>query len=257
MLQYGGLFMKLLAIDSSGLTASAAIVEDGILTAEYTVTDKKTHSQTLLPMIDALVKMLGISLEELDGIAVAKGPGSFTGLRIGSSTAKGLAFVLDKPIIPVPTVDALAYNLYGTQAVICPLMDARRNQAYTGLYTFVQGKSEQEFTVLAPQRAVALEEILTDADRTAKERGTGIIFLGDGVSVFREQIEKMVAAPYSFAPEHLSRQRAGAVGSLGLCYYRRGIVEKAEDHAPEYLRQSQAERERGEKLKRQQIIEKG
>ena len=140
--------MKILAIDSSGLTASIAVLEDDLMIAEYTITHKKTHSQTLLPMLDTIVQTLQMDLEEIDAIAVAKGPGSFTGLRIGSATAKGLAFVLNKPIIPVPTVDALAYNLYGTTALICPLMDARRNQTYTGIYTFVQKEDIMEFEVV-------------------------------------------------------------------------------------------------------------
>jgi len=241
-------FMKILALDSSGLTASAAIVEDGVLTVEYTVTDKKTHSQTLLPMIDTIIQMLDIPMEELDAVAIAKGPGSFTGLRIGSATAKGLAFVLKKPIIPVPTVDALAYNLYGVQAIICPLMDARRNQAYTGLYTFEQTSGGMEFFVLCPQKAVFLEEILMQAEEFAIERQTGIIFLGDGVPVFRDQIARLITVPYSYAPQHVNLQRAGAVGVLGLFYYHRGLFEEASEYVPEYLRLSQAERKREEKF---------
>ena len=114
-------------MDSSGLVASVALVSDGIMVAEYTTNFKKTHSQTLLPMIDEIVKMTGIALKEIDAIAVAAGPGSFTGLRIGSSTAKGLGLALGKPIIPVPTVEGIAYNLFGMNKLVCPIMDARRN----------------------------------------------------------------------------------------------------------------------------------
>jgi tRNA threonylcarbamoyladenosine biosynthesis protein TsaB len=240
--------MKILAIDSSGLTASVALSEDGVMMAEYTVTHKKTHSQTLLPMLDTVVTMLQLDLQEIDAIAVAKGPGSFTGLRIGSSTAKGLAFVLDKPIIPVPTVDAIAYNLYGTQALICPLMDARRNQTYTGVYTFEQKETTSEFLVLSEQKAVAIEEILEELNTLARKENKNVIFLGDGVDVFKKQIEELVKVPYSFAPPHLLRQRAGAVGALGSLYYQKGIFEPAAAHVPEYLRLSQAEREREKKL---------
>ena len=126
--------MKILALDSSGLVASVAVVEEDQLLAEYTVNYKKTHSQTLLPMLDEIAKMIELNLETIDAIAVAAGPGSFTGLRIGSATAKGLGLALKKPLIPVPTVDALAYNLYDTTGVICPMMDARRKQVYTGIY---------------------------------------------------------------------------------------------------------------------------
>lgn len=128
--------MKILALDSSGLVASVAVVEDNQLLAEYTVNYKKTHSQTLLPMLDEIAKMIELDLETIDAIAVAAGPGSFTGLRIGSATAKGLGLALKKPLIPVPTVDALAYNLYDSTGVICPMMDARRKQVYTGIYRF-------------------------------------------------------------------------------------------------------------------------
>lgn len=128
--------MKILALDSSGMVASVAIVEEENVLAEYTLNYKKTHSQTLLPMLDEIANQIDLDLDTIDAIAVAAGPGSFTGLRIGSATAKGLGLALDKPIIPVPTVDGLAYNLYGIESLICPLMDARRNQVYTGLYTF-------------------------------------------------------------------------------------------------------------------------
>ena len=128
--------MKILGLDSSGLVASVAVVEEDITIAEYTVNYKKTHSQTLLPMLDELKRMTELDLHTLDAIAIAAGPGSFTGLRIGSATAKGLGLALNLPILPVPTVDALAYNLYGSSALVCPLMDARRNQVYTRLYEF-------------------------------------------------------------------------------------------------------------------------
>lgn len=132
--------MKILGIDSSGLVASAAVVEDDNLLAEYTVNYKKTHSQTLLPMIDEIVRMTELDLNTLDGIAVAAGPGSFTGLRIGSATAKGLGLALGKPLVEIPTLEGLAYNLYGTEKLVCPMMDARRNQVYTGIYEF-RGRS--------------------------------------------------------------------------------------------------------------------
>ena len=141
--------MKLLAIECSGLVAGIAITENNNLLGEYTMNYKKTHSQTILPMLDELVKMVDLDLSTIDAIAVSNGPGSFTGLRIGSATAKGLGLALNKPIIPVPTVDALAYNLWGVQKQICPLMDARREQAYTGLYTFANGKFEIIFSTIS------------------------------------------------------------------------------------------------------------
>lgn len=120
--------MKILGIESSGLVASVACQEDGVLIGEFTTNLKKTHSQTLLPMLDELKKMLDLDMDTFDAIAVSGGPGSFTGLRIGSATAKGLGLALDLPIISVPTVEALAYNLWGAASDICPLMDARRKK---------------------------------------------------------------------------------------------------------------------------------
>lgn len=129
--------MKILALDSSGLVASVALAEDDNLIAEYTVQYKKTHSQTLLPMMEEIGRMVELDLATVDAIAVAAGPGSFTGLRIGSATAKGLAFALEKPVVPVPTVDALAFQMYGAGDLVCPIMDARRSQVYTGIYEFI------------------------------------------------------------------------------------------------------------------------
>ncbi len=230
--------MKILGLDSSGLVASVAVVCDDNLLGEYTVNYKKTHSQTLLPMLHEVAEMIELDLSTVDAIAIAGGPGSFTGLRIGSATAKGLGLALDKPIVNVPTVDALAYNLVGHRDMICPLMDARRNQTYTGLYRFEQN----ELIVLREQCAVGVDEIVSDIN----ERGTAVVFLGDGVPVFKDYIAEHLTVPYSFAPAHLNKQRAGAVAALGLRYMEDGHFETAEAHRPEYLRLSQAERERSE-----------
>ena len=174
--------MKILAIDSSSLVASVAVVEDDIMIAEYTINHKKTHSQTLLPMIDEISKMAEIDLSDVDAIAVSGGPGSFTGLRIGSATAKGLGLVWQKPLIHVPTVDAMAYNLFATDKLICPMMDARRSQTYTGLYEYVDG----EFTIVMEQCAIAVEELIDKINEFGKE----VIFLGDGVPVFKDIIKE-------------------------------------------------------------------
>lgn len=228
--------MRILGLDSSGLVAGVAVVEDDNLLGEYTVNYKKTHSQTLLPMLDEVARMIELDLNTLDAIAVAGGPGSFTGLRIGSATAKGLGLALNVPIINIPTVDALAYNLAGHRDLVCPLMDARRNQVYTGLYQFRQNELEAE----RPQCAVGIDEIITDIN----ERKRQVVFLGDGVPVFRTYIREHMKVPYSFAPAHMNKQRAGAVAALAVRYYEAGRFETAEEHKPEYLRLSQAERER-------------
>lgn len=231
--------MKILALDSSGLVASVALLEDEVLLAEYTVNYKKTHSQTLLPMLDTIAQMIELDLNSLDAIAVAAGPGSFTGLRIGSATAKGLGLALDKPLVAVPTVEALAYNLYGTTGLICPMMDARRNQVYTGIYRYENG----EMSVVCDQEAVKVDELAADLNA----RGEHVTFLGDGVPVYKERLSELLTVKFDFAPAHLSRQRAGAVGALGMKYYAQGRIQSAREHQPEYLRLSQAERERAER----------
>ncbi|MBE5871880.1 MAG: tRNA (adenosine(37)-N6)-threonylcarbamoyltransferase complex dimerization subunit type 1 TsaB [Lachnospiraceae bacterium] len=235
--------MKLIALDSSGLVAGVAVLEDFNLLAEYTVNYKKTHSQTLLPMLDEIAGMTELDLKTIDAIAVAKGPGSFTGLRIGSATAKGLGLALDKPIIEVPTVDGLAYQLFGVQDTICPMMDARRGQVYTGLYHFVKAGEGYCFETILPQCAVSIEEIIEKCN----EQGQKTIFLGDGVPVYAEKIKDLMRVPYEFAPAHCNRQRAAAVGALAMQYYKEGKVVDAAKHAPDYLRLSQAERERRER----------
>ena len=238
--------MRILALDSSGLVASVAVVEGGVLEAqtiaEYTVNYKKTHSQTLLPMLDEVARMTELDLNSMDAIAVAAGPGSFTGLRIGSATAKGLGLALDKPLIHIPTLEGLAYNLCGTDHIVCPIMDARRGQVYAGIYEF----DNDRLIVLEDQMAVGIEELgqrLHSYDRK-------VVFLGDGVPVFKEALMEQIMAgrEIAFAPAHLNRQRAAAVGALAIRYYREGKMETAAEHQPDYLRVSQAERERKERL---------
>ena len=220
--------MKILAIEASSLVASVAIINDDVITAEYTINNKITHSETLLPMIDEICRMTDTDVNTLDAIAVSGGPGSFTGLRIGSATAKGLALALDIPIVHVPTLDAMAYNVYGTDMIICPIMDARRGQVYTGIYSF----DGDNLNVHLENSAMPIEELV---DRL-KSIGRKTIFLGDGVPVYLEKIKEMVQVPYVLAPAHANRQRAAAVAVLAQKYVREGKVETAAEHEPDYLR---------------------
>lgn len=238
--------MKIIAIDSSGLVASVALVENDVLIGEYNVQYKKTHSQTLLPMLDELKKMVELDLNTVDAIALAKGPGSFTGLRIGSATAKGLGLALNIPLVEIPTLDGLACNLYGTDKLVCPIMDARRNQVYTGIYEYrkAEGKPVRyRLYEILPQCAVSIEEIAERLNGTERE----VIFLGDGVPVYEERLAELMNVPYGFAPAHMNRQRAAAFGMLAFEYIKEGKTVTAKAHAPEYLRLSQAEREKREK----------
>ena len=231
--------MKILALETSAKAVSAAITENGVVLASGYQDTGLTHSRTLMPIVKHLFQNTGIAPQELDAIAVAAGPGSFTGLRIGSATAKGLGLALDKPLIAVPTVDALTFNLYGSSARICPIMDARRSQVYTGVYTF----AGDEFRVLSPQRPQAVSDLVEELNAGEGE----VIFLGDGVPVYRKTIEEQMKVPFRFAPAHCNKQRAACVAVLGMRYFREGKYETAAEHAPDYLRPSQAERERAEK----------
>ncbi len=232
--------MKILAIEASGLTAGCAVAEDGRLIGDYNVQYQKTHSQTLVPMLDELRKMTDLELSSIDAIAITAGPGSFTGLRIGAATAKGIGMALDKPIIPVPTVDSIAFNLFGVSDLVCPLMDARRQQVYTGIY-----EERNEPVCVREQCAISIQELLEDLNK----RGRSVIFLGDGVPVYREVIEEQCAVPHSYAPGHLSMQRAASTAILaGKLYEEKGEAAFvwADDFRPEYLRKSQAERQKEE-----------
>ena len=230
--------MRILGIESSSLVASAAVVENEVTLAEYTVNYKKTHSQTLLPMIDEMMRLLDMEPSAVDAIAVSGGPGSFTGLRIGSATAKGLGLALKKPLIHVPTLDAMAYGLFGASVLICPMMDARRQQVYTGIYRF-----EERFEIVMEQSALAVADL---AERL-NALGERVIFLGDGVPVYEKQLAETLTVPYCFAPAHVNRQRAASVSALGAVYFAEEKTETAAEHKPDYLRKSQAEREREEK----------
>lgn len=237
--------MKILAIESSSLVASVAILNDDILTAEYTINHKITHSQTLLPMIDEICKKTQTCPKDFDAIAVSGGPGSFTGLRIGSATAKGLGQALDIPLIHVPTLEAMAYNMYGTDMLVCPIMDARRQQVYTGAFEFNDGL----LRTLIPDGAMAFEELVEKLN--AINRKT--VFVGDGIPVFAQYIEENAKFEFVFAPAGMNRQRASSVAVLGMEYYKAGKIQPAKEHLPEYFRVSQAERERNENNNKQNV----
>lgn len=234
--------MKILAIDTTGHTASAAIITEDKLIAEFTLNNKLTHSQTILPMVAELCQKSETVLAEVDYIACAAGPGSFTGLRIGAATAKGLAFALQKEIVPVPTLDALAYNVFETEKIICPIMDARRNQVYTALYQWEGGR----LCRLTELLAIGIDEVIKLAEGYPKK----VVFLGDGVAVHRSRLEQN--PDFIIAPPHCRLQRAAAVGALALQLAAAGKAIPGNALELIYLRKSQAEREREERMKQKE-----
>lgn len=242
--------MKILGIDTSGLVGAVAVADGDMLVSQFSIQYKTTHSEILMPMMEDIRSKINLDLSTIDAIAVAKGPGSFTGLRIGSATAKGLALALDKPIIPIPTVDAIAYNLYGVEKIICPMMDAKRKQVYTGLYTFVpntpEGKSFErtfDMQVIHEQFATSIEDIVGRIN----EIGKPVVLLGDGIPAYHDELEKLLKVPYSIAPMHQNRQSGAALVALAMQYAAQGRMISGDEFAPEYLRLSQAEREAQEK----------
>ena len=226
--------MLILGIEASSLVASAAVVSEETLIAEYTLNHKKTHSQTLLPMLKELLEAAEIPPQQIDAVAVSGGPGSFTGLRIGAATAKGLCLALEKPLVPVPTLAAMAYGLHGTRRLVCPILDARRGQVYTALY-----RAEDDLVCERKAEAVSIEKLI----EVLKDYDEPVIFTGDGIPVFAGRLSDGLGALASFAPPHLNRQRAGAVAALGAKLFAEGQTADADLWAPEYLRVSQAERE--------------
>lgn len=232
--------MNILAIDSSGLTASAALVNEEAVIAEYNTNHKKTHSQTLLPMIASIMDMVGLTVKDLDAIAIAKGPGSFTGLRIGAGTAKGLALAENLPIIPISTLEAMAYTFALSDCLICPVMDARRQQLYFGVYHFENGELLND----CPDDAKSYEEVAEILNGLGRE----VILTGDGLNPAKETLKALLKVPYRLAPLFANRQRAAVLGTLALEYAKKGITVPADSFAPIYLRPSQAERVRAEAL---------
>lgn len=230
--------MKILAVDTSSKAASAALVEDDKLICEITLNNKLTHSQTILPIIDDVLKRGEVSPAEVDLFAVSSGPGSFTGLRIGVTTVKGLAHAVNKPVVSVSTLEALAYNLPACPYIIAPIMDARREQVYNALYRFDDNHCIKE---IAAPRAISLSECIEEV-KGYKER---TVFLGDGVNVFRNQILSALGDTAYIAPQNVCEQHAAAVAEAAK--HKESI--HYSELVPVYLRKSQAEREKEEREK--------
>lgn len=234
--------MKILGVDSSGLTCSVAIYVDGVVVAESSVNNSKTHSQTLLPMIEKIISDAGLQAEDIDFIAAAEGPGSFTGLRIGAATVKGLSLALDKPVVPVSTLAGLACNVAGMDGIICPIMDARRNQVYTAVYSF---EGDIPVNHVEPA-AMAIDEIIAVIKQQFIENSNvkKVTFLGDGVPVHEEYIKEQLGDAAYIAQPHLRLQNAASIAVYAEILYKEGKVKTGDEFEPVYLRLSQAERER-------------
>lgn len=232
--------MKILGIESAAMTASVALLKDDAIVCEYTTNFKKTHSQTLLPMIEEVMRMTDTAAKDVDVFAVSEGPGSFTGLRIGAATVKGLAYAVNKPVVGVPTLDALAYVCCGSQYVLCPMMDARRTEVYTGLYVF----ENEAFIRLEEPCCLPVREQVEAAEKIAAEKGKKVLYLGDGADVYKNVILECAKIGPVFAPAHVKSEKASAIAEYGRVLFEQGKAVDAFSFEPVYLKKSQAEQER-------------
>lgn len=229
--------MKILSLDTTALVCSASVCDGGELIAEITVNTGNTHSETLLPAIEQILKIAELSVDDIDVFACSTGPGSFTGVRIGVATVKGIAYGKNKPCVSVSTLEALAYNLKGYDGIICPVMNARRNQVYNALFEWKDGALIR----LCPDRAMSISELdeeLADSDKS-------VFLCGDGYDITEKGFEK---TKISFVPERQRLQSAYSVACIAYEKYSRGESVSDAQLVPIYLRPSQAERERNERL---------
>jgi len=226
-----GEIMKILAVDTSSKVASAAIVDGDKLICEEVLNNKLTHSETLMPMIKRVFDKSELTPADIDLFAVSNGPGSFTGLRIGVTTVKGLAHACKKDIVGVNTLLALAYNLPYCPYIICPIMDARRGEVYNAIYKFNDDILNEVVAPRALPLVNVLEELLSKNEK--------VVFLGDGVPVFKDVIIEKLGDLAVFAPQNANEQRASSVAEAAKSKDKLKYFELV----PEYLRKSQAERE--------------
>ncbi len=229
--------MKILAVDSTSQIASVAVCSDKTMLASYTLNNGNTHSETLLPMIEAILKMLSIKIDDIDLFACSAGPGSFTGVRIGAATIKGLAFDSKKPCIGVSTLEALAGNLDIVNGIICPVMNARRNQFYTAIFKADNGN----ITRLTDDSAIGIDELKAKLSNYSEK----IYLCGDGYALAKNALQMENIFETS---EPLVYQSAYSVAMCALNYYNNGVRTTDAELSPTYLRMPQAERERLEKL---------
>lgn len=227
--------MKILALESSATACSVALCEDEKLIAQTFQNSGLTHSRTLMPMVDSLLTQCGQTLADMDVVAVAAGPGSFTGLRIGVSTAKGLAWAGDKPCAPCSTLESMVWQLAHVDAIIIAAMDARRNQVYNAVFRARDGMLER----LSPDRAIGLEELEAEVKKLEERK----ILVGDGAqlcyNMWQERVEDL-----HLAPVHLRWQTAWGVARAALELAREDKLVPGGQLTPVYHRLSQAERER-------------
>ena len=225
--------MKILAVESAAATASVAILQDGSLLGEISINNRKTHSQNLMPMITELMAKLELSPKDIDYFAASVGPGSFTGLRIGISIVKGIAYSSQKPTVAVPTLEAMAEGHSESDSIICPMMDARNNQVFTAIFKSHNGKVER----ISEYLGIPVSDLIV----LLEEHGD-VIFTGDGAVLHEEMIKKMNRPGFLFAKKGTTLNRALDVALVAEKMISNGETCDSYSLKPFYLRKSQAER---------------
>jgi len=222
--------MIILGIETSTKTGSVAVVsEDGVI-AQYSLNIEVTHSERLMSTVDRVLKDTGLAMADFGGFAVAIGPGSFTGLRIGLSTVKGLAFATGKPVAAVPTLQALAWNLPYAAYPVCPMLDARKNEVYAALYTF----DGAVFAQVMPEMTISIREL-------AEKISGKTLFTGEAAHLYRREIEQQFGNAALFAPLFVSLPSAATVAELGLDMIKNGKQTDPDSLTPLYIRRPEAE----------------
>ena len=221
---------RILACDSSGKTATAAVIEDGSLLACFVINTGLTHSQKLMTLISDMLNNVDLKIGDIDGFAVANGPGSFTGIRIGASSIKAIAHAVEKPLFGISTLDGLWKNMAGFNGFVCPIIDARREEVYAAVY-------ENNKKVISDYNP-KLKELLNDIGSNKN-----VLFLGDGVLAYREIITRALGERAVFAPPHLLLQNAASIGMLAYEKYKNGERPSYTDFSLSYLKASQPEQE--------------
>ena len=223
--------MKIFAVDTSSGVASAAICDGDKLVCEVTLNNKLTHSQTLMPIIEEVFERSGLTPSDIDLFAVAEGPGSFTGLRIGITTVKALAHAVNKKVAGVNTLEAMCYNVPFCPYIISPVMDARREEVYNAFYRFEDGALKE----VCPPRALPLSECVKELKMMSEK----VVFLGDAVPVYKDKIKDELGEMAILAPQNVNMQKASGI----LEAVKSKMPQNYYEIVPKYLRKSQAERE--------------
>ena len=225
--------MIILAIDTSANTCSVALTDNETLKYEYTADHGKTHAVRLAGMIDEVLGESGMKTGDIDGFSVTTGPGSFTGLRIGIATVKGLAMAASKPVAAESTLEALAFHCVGVDFLILPFIDARKKEVYTAGYRWERG----HLAMASPPRAASPDRIIPGIDEKC-------FFVGNGALLYRDFIEKQFGSAAVIAPEQMSTVRASAVALIGFRAFQKNAGVHAHDISPFYIRRSDAEKPR-------------